>query len=82
MLGTHAMDQCACLLYLYQTSNPAIIATGSVDIFTIFMFDKAHMSETKIGQKIKSDFRGLENFITLFYILGYYDVTCVNTSVI
>ena len=28
MLGTHALDQCACLLYLYQTSNPAIIATG------------------------------------------------------
>ena len=39
MLGNHALDQCACLLYLYQTSNPAIIATGSVDIFTISMFD-------------------------------------------
>ena len=39
MLGTHALDQCACLLYLYQTSNPAIIATGSVDILTISMFD-------------------------------------------
>ena len=39
MLGTHALDQCACLLYLYQTSNPAIIATGLVDIFTISMFD-------------------------------------------
>ena len=39
MLGTHALDQSACLLYLYQTSNPAIIATGSVDIFTISMFD-------------------------------------------
>ena len=47
MLGTHALDQCAFLLYLYQTSNPAIIATGSVDIFTISMFDSAHMSETK-----------------------------------
>ena len=39
MLGTHVLDQCACLLYLYQTSNPTIIATGSVDIFTISMFD-------------------------------------------
>ena len=39
MLGTHALDQCACLLYLYRTSNPAIIATGSVDIFTISMLD-------------------------------------------
>ena len=39
MQGTHALDQCACLLYLYQTSNSAIIATGSVDIFTISMFD-------------------------------------------
>ena len=38
MLGTHALDQCAGLLYLYQTSNPAI-ATGSEDIFTISMFD-------------------------------------------
>ena len=39
MLDTRALDQFACLLYLYQTSNPAIIATGSVDIFTISMFD-------------------------------------------
>ena len=39
MLGNHALDQCACLLYLYQTNNPAIIATGLVDIFTISMFD-------------------------------------------
>ena len=39
MLGTHASDQCACLLCLYQTSNPAFIATVSVDIFTISMFD-------------------------------------------
>ena len=53
MLGNHALDQCACLLYLYQTSNPVIIATGSVDIFTISMFDQAHMSETKTpGQQL------------------------------
>ena len=53
MLGTHALDQCACLLYMYQTSNPAIIATGSVDIFAISMFDYAHMSETKTpGQQL------------------------------
>ena len=53
MLGTHALDQCACLLYLYQTSNSAIIATGSVDIFTTSMFDKAPMSETKTpGQQL------------------------------
>ena len=53
MLGTHALDQCACLLYLYQTSNPAFIATGSADIFTISMFDLAHMSETKTpGQQL------------------------------
>ena len=48
MLGTHALDQCACLLYLYQTNNPAIIATGSVDIFTIthvwwFGIEPAHV---------------------------------------
>ena len=53
MLGTHALDQCACLLYLYQTSKPAIIDTGSVDIFTISMFDLALMSETKTpGQQL------------------------------
>ena len=53
MLGTHALDQYACLLYLYQTSDPAIFATGSVDIFTISMFDLAHMSETKTtGQQL------------------------------
>ena len=53
MLVTHALDQCACLLYLYQTNNPVIIATGSVDIFTITHvwlcgIEPAHMSETKI----------------------------------
>ena len=37
MLGSHVLDQRAWLLYL--TSNPAIIATGSVDTFTISMFD-------------------------------------------
>ena len=35
MLGTPALNQCACLLYLYQTSNPAINANGSVDILTV-----------------------------------------------
>ena len=55
MLGTHALDQCAYLLYLYQTSNPSSIATGSVDvdIFTISTFDLAHMSENKTpGQQL------------------------------
>ena len=58
MLGTHALDQCACLLYLYHTSNPTIIATGSVDIFSITHvwlcgIEPAHMSETKTpGQQL------------------------------
>ena len=58
MLGTHALDQCACLLYLYQTSNPAIIATGFVDIFSIThvwlcVIEPAHMSKTKTpGQQL------------------------------
>ena len=52
MLGNHVLDQSVCLLYLYQTSNPVIIATGSVDIFTITHVllcrkEPAHMSETK-----------------------------------
>ena len=53
MLGNHVLDQCACLLYLYQTSNTTIIATGSVDIFTISMVNYAHMSVTKTpGQQL------------------------------
>ena len=43
MLGTHVLDQCACLLYLYQTSNPTIIATGSVYILTISMLHTISM---------------------------------------
>ena len=44
--------QCAYLFYLHQTSSPAIIRTGSADIFTIkhvWLCDTwpVHMSETK-----------------------------------
>ena len=35
ILGSRALDQCARLLYLYQTSSTSIIPPGSVEIFTI-----------------------------------------------
>ena len=62
MLGVVVQDQQACLFklhpasvhlfYLHQTNSPAVIATGSADIFTITHVwlcgtEPAHMSVTK-----------------------------------